>query len=461
MSVNHSTKALSFFSLIMINVIAVDSLRSLPIGAAYGLSVITYYLIAGLLFFIPSALAAAELATRWPTTGGIYIWVREAFGNKTAFVVMWLQWVYNVIWYPTIATWIAATLTYVFNPALINHPIYMTCASLTIFWIATIVNCFGIRISSWISSIGAIVGTLIPMVIITLLGAVWIILKKPTTIQFTWQNFMPDLSSINQMSFVVALVFGLIGIEMSAIHAGDVKHPEKAYPRALLISVIIILTSLICASLAIAVVLPAHQLNIITGLVEAYSAFFDAFHLSWMTPIIVIAIVISSISGVAAWIIGPSRGLMVASQDTALPKILCKVSNKNVPVNLLIIQGILVTLLTLLFLFLPSVTAGYWLLSALTAQLAVISYVGLFAALIVLRIKHPKRQGCFCIPGGLLGVYITSGIGLLACVAVFVIGFIPPAQINTGNIFTYEALIIGGIIVFIAPVYFLVRKKRN
>lgn len=461
MSIKDSTKALSFFSLVMINVIAVDSLRSLPIGAAYGLSVITYYLIAGLLFFIPSALAAAELATRWPTTGGIYIWVREAFGNKTAFVVMWLQWVYNVIWYPTIATWIAATLTYIFNPELINHPVYMTIASLAIFWTATIINCFGIRISSWISSIGAIIGTLIPMTIITALGAAWIILQKPAAIQFTWESFIPDLSSINQISFVVALVFGLIGIEMSAIHAGDVKNPEKAYPRALFVSVIIILASLIFASLAIAVVLPAHQLNIITGLVEAYSAFFDAFHLSWMTPIIVIAIIISSISGVAAWIIGPSRGLMVASQDTALPKILCTVSRKNVPVNLLIIQGILVTLLTLLFLFLPSVTAGYWLLSALTAQLAVISYVGLFAALIVLRLKYPERKNCFCIPGGLFGVSMVALIGLLACMVVFIIGFIPPAQINTGNIFTYEALITGGIIVFIAPVYFFIRSKKR
>lgn len=83
-----SSKALGFFSLVMINVIAVDSLRSLPIGAAYGFSVVTYYLIAGILFFIPSALAAAELATQWPVTGGIYIWVREAFGRKAAFVTM-------------------------------------------------------------------------------------------------------------------------------------------------------------------------------------------------------------------------------------------------------------------------------------------------------------------------------------------------------------------------------------
>lgn len=459
MSFSSSAKTLSFFSLVMINVIAVDSLRSLPIGAAYGLSVISYYLIAGLLFFIPSALAAAELATRWPTTGGIYIWVKEAFGEKIAFIVMWLQWVYNIIWYPTIASWIAATLTYIFNPELINHPVYMTCTSLAIFWTATVLNFFGMRISGWISSIGAIFGTLIPMAIITLLGAIWIILKKPMAITFSIEQFIPDLSNINQISFVVALVFGLIGIEMSAIHAGDVKNPQKAYPRALFLSVIIILSSLIFASLAIAIVLPSQQLNIITGLVEAYAAFFKAFHLAWMTPILVIAIILSSISGVSAWILGPSRGLMIASKNTNLPKILCKTSKKNVPINLLLAQGGMVTILTLLFLLLPSISAAYWLLSALTAQLAVLSYVGLFAALIKLRLKYPDRKECFSIPGGIWGLSLVAGIGLLACAAVFIIGFIPPSQIDTGSTLVYEMLIGGGIIVFILPIYFLIRKK--
>ncbi|MCD8500040.1 MAG: APC family permease, partial [Gammaproteobacteria bacterium] len=212
-----------------------------------------------------------------------------------------------------------------------------------------LLNCFGIRFSSWVSSVGAIVGTLIPMALITLLGAVWLCLGHSTEVELTWHHFIPDLSNINHISFIVALVFGLIGIEMSAIHAGDVKNPERAYPRALFVSVIIILSSLICASIAIAIVIPAHELNIITGLIEAYSAFFNAFHLGWMTPIIVIAIVMSSISGVSAWILGPSRGLMIASQDTALPTFLSRVTSKNVPVNLLLLQGMIVTLLTSLF----------------------------------------------------------------------------------------------------------------
>ena len=69
----------------MINVIAVDSIRTLPISAEYGFSAVFYYLLAGLIFFIPTALVSAELASAWPETGGVYVWVREAFGKKWGF----------------------------------------------------------------------------------------------------------------------------------------------------------------------------------------------------------------------------------------------------------------------------------------------------------------------------------------------------------------------------------------
>ena len=95
-------KTLGAFGLAMINVIAVDSLRSLPFSAEYGFSLVFFYILAAITFFFPTALVAAELATGWPNKGGIYVWVREAFGERWGFLVIWLQWIYNVVWYPTI-----------------------------------------------------------------------------------------------------------------------------------------------------------------------------------------------------------------------------------------------------------------------------------------------------------------------------------------------------------------------
>lgn len=77
--------------LAMLTVVAVASLRSLPAMADYGLASILLYLIPAVVFLVPTALVAAELATGWK--GGVYVWVREAFGNRIGFLAIWLQWI--------------------------------------------------------------------------------------------------------------------------------------------------------------------------------------------------------------------------------------------------------------------------------------------------------------------------------------------------------------------------------
>ena len=94
----------------MLTIVAVVSLRSLPTMATYGLGSITLYVIPALLFLVPTALVAAELATGWK--GGVYVWVREAMGNRWGFEAIWLQWVQNVVWYPTQLAFVAASLAY-------------------------------------------------------------------------------------------------------------------------------------------------------------------------------------------------------------------------------------------------------------------------------------------------------------------------------------------------------------
>ena len=121
---NTIKKPLNLLSLVAINVIAIDSLRTLPFSAEYGFSAVFYYLVAAITFFLPVSLVAAELATGWPETGGVYVWTREAFGKKTGLITIWLQWFYNIVWYPTIMSLIAVTIAYTFNPALEHSKLY-------------------------------------------------------------------------------------------------------------------------------------------------------------------------------------------------------------------------------------------------------------------------------------------------------------------------------------------------
>ena len=455
-----SKRVLSVFSLVMINVIAVDSLRTLPITAKLGLSLVSYYMVAAFAFFIPVALVAAELATAYPNTGGIYIWVREAFGRRAGFITIWLQWIYNVVWYPTILAFIAATIAYLFAPELANDKFFILETIIVLFWLFTLLNCFGMKVSSIVSIIGASVGTLLPMIGITALGLAWVFQGRPIEIP-AHASWLPDFTALGNLSLFSAVLFGLLGMEMSAVHAEEVKNPQRDYPRALLLSTIIIFATLVLGSLAIIIVVPDSQLSVVSGLIDAFSIFFEAFHLPWMTALIATFIIIGGISGVSAWIIGPTKGLLVAARDGCIPLCFAKVNRHGAPVTILIAQGIIFTILSSMFVFLDSINAAYWILSDLCAQMALLVYVFMFAAAIKLRYSKPNQPRAYKIPGGKAGMWLVAGTGIVCCVVTILIGFIPPTQIPIENVLFFKTFLVAGLIIFVMVPWFLAKKNES
>ena len=441
-------RVLSVFSLVMINVIAVDSLRTLPITAKLGLSLVSYYLIAAFVFFIPVALVAAELATAYPNTGGIYVWVREAFGKRAAFITIWLQWIYNIVWYPTILAFIAATIAYLFAPELANNKFYLLATIIPLFWIFTFLNCFGMKVSSIVSIIGAAVGTLLPMIGIIILGLIWIIEGRPLEVGYpdTW---LPDFSALGNLSLFSAVLFGLLGMEMSAVHAEEVKNPQRDYPRALLFSTLLIFATLVLGSLAIVMVVPDSKMSVVSGFIDAYAVFFEAYHMPWMTALIAIFVIIGGISGVSAWIIGPTKGLLVAAQDGSIPASFAKVNQHGAPVRILMAQGLLFTILSSVFILFDSINAAYWLLSALCSQMALLVYVFMFSAAIKLRYSQPHQARAYKIPGGNMGMWIVAGCGLLCCLLTILIGFVPPTQIPIEHTAYFQSFLAAGLFIFV------------
>ncbi len=457
-------KVLSVFSLVMINIIAVDSIRTLPISAEYGLSVIFYYLLGAVCFMIPVALIAAELSSAWPEEGGIYVWVREAFGKRWGLFVAWVQWVYNIVWYPSILAFLVMTVFYVVNPALTHDKFLLLGIIIALFWVATLFNCFGMRIASWTSSISALVGTLLPLLAFMVMTIVWLVEKRPVAIALNWSSLLPSFSGGNNLGILTGLVFGLIGLEMSAIHASDVEKPKRDYPRALLISVVLILISMIFGSLAVSLVIPVGQLNLASGVIAAFELFLKAYGLAQFAPVIAGCIVIGGLGGVAAWILGPGRCLMVASRDGAAPAFFNRKNRFGAPIRVLLTQAAIFTVLCSFYLFFPNFNTAYWLLTAITAQLALMVYMVLFLAAIRLRFKAPDQQRAFKVPGGKVGLVFVGGLGFLTCLSVFALGFMPPENLQIRPLGLYEALLCGCILLFAGLpfwVYSRVKKQNS
>jgi amino acid transporter len=285
------------------------------------------------------------------------------------------------------------------------------------------------------------------MLLITILGVIWIIRGEPLSIQFSWHTFFPNISRIDNMVLLTAVLYGLVGIEMSASHAGDVEHPQHNYPKAIFWSALLILTSLVGSSLAIALVIPQKELNIVSGLLQAFEAFFSTFHMTWVMPLLALAIVIGSMGSVGAWILGPSKGLLMACHDGCLPSKLSLKNRHGVPIAILVLQGIIFTVLCGTFIFMPTVTSSFWILSNITSILALLVYVAMFLAAIKLRYKRPEVHRAFIIPGGKIGLWSICLIGLASCLFTIGIGFLPPSQITVGNIQTYESTLILGVVI--------------
>jgi amino acid transporter len=443
--------ALTIFSLTMITVGSVDSIRNLPATALFGSQLISFFILGAIFFLIPTALVSAELASGWAKQGGIYIWVKEAFGKKAGFLAIWLQWIENVIWYPTILSFVAGTMGYLINPAMANNPHFLWIVIVSSFWAATLVNLRGMRSSAFFSNICALSGLLLPMALIIGLGAVWIIAGHPLQVQFDSQAISPHWQDRSMWVSLTAIMMSFCGIEIATVHANDVHDPQKAFPRALTYSVLIILSTLILGSLAIAVVLPHDEINLVAGIMQAFDAFFAQYHLGFVMPVVAVMLVMGGLGGVSNWIIAPTKGLLVAAEDGNLPEIFQRSNRHGAPVSMLIAQAIIVTILSFLFLFMPSVNGSYWFLTALAAQLYMLMYLMMFVAAIKLRLSAPLQPRAFSIPGGLAGMLLVGGMGILGCLTTLVVSFMPPEGINVGTVSQYELTLVLGLIFMCLP----------
>ena len=448
--------------LILITIGAVDNIRNLPSTALFGGKIISFYLLASIFFLIPCALVSATLSAQYPNENGIYSWVKHAFGSRWGFIAVWLQWVENAPFFPAILSFIAATIAYLISPTLASNKLYLMSFVLSVFWALTLVNIYGIRISAWFSSFCTIAGLIIPMTLLISMGAIWIISGRPLALHLTLRNMAPHFGHLSNWVTLQGVLLSLCGIELATVHAKDTNNPQKSFPIALMVSVLIITVTLIAGSLSIAFIIPTQSLSLVSGIMETFTQFFDAFHLHWMLPIIAIMLTIGCVGGVNSWIIGPTRGLRIAFEERRSNTWLIKKNERNAPTSLLILQAVLVSAVIVLFFIIPGVSASYWLMSVLAAQIYMMMYILMFAASIVIRLRDRNPNIAFKIPGGLAGHLAVSAIGLIGSVIAFMICFLPPTNIRIVNIIEYETLLLSGLVILsFLPVLFVRRGKPH
>lgn len=427
MHTSHSSKPLGTFTVGMLSLAVVISLRNLPLTAKHGLSTLFFYAIAVCCFMIPYALISAELASFKPQ--GIYIWARDALGKWWGFFAIWMQWFHNMTWYPAMLAFIASTLVYKISPELAHNKIYLATVILIGFWGLTLFNFLGINTSALFSSICVIIGTLIPGLLLTSLALFWVMSGNPIAISFSWADLIPDMNSMSSLSLLSVMLLALCGLEANANIASDMVNPRKNYPKAVFIGAISTLAILVLGSLSISIVIPKEEISLVSGLIKAFSLFFDKYNLSWVAGIVVVMTIAGSLGELNAWMFAGTKGLFVSTQNDCLPRKFKKVNKKNVPTNLMLFQAIVVTFFTLIVVCLDSADLAYWILSALSVQMYLAMYICLFISGPVLRIKEPKAQRLYSVPGKFVGICVLSFLGIASCLFALWFSFLPPREI--------------------------------
>lgn len=409
-----NTSKLGVTALVMMAIISVDSLRNLPIAAQFGASLVSFYALAGLGFFFPLAWISSKLASQYPKTGGSYIWIREAFGHQWGHFAICLQWLYNMIWYPTIFAFITATIAMLIGKQVDQHKWFIFLLSLALFWLMTAIHSLGIRFSKWVNMSSAIIGTLLPMTIIISLALYWLFTGHHSATPLTWQALIPTFHDMKNIGFFSNVLFSLLGLEVIAVYAANVQQPERVYPKAITLSAALILLTLTFSSLALCIIMPVEKITVITGLIDMLQLFFAAFHMQNMGVWIGLCIIIGGLGIASSWMLGLAKSLHVSLTSIALaPQWLQKVNRHQAPIGILCMQAVLYTLLLSAFLFVPSLNRSYWILSAATAQFALLYYIILFCA--AFRLLRGSRGAKVW---SILAI-VMCGIGLLA-------GFMPP-----------------------------------
>lgn len=456
------SKKISLFSLAILIVAAIDNVRNLPAAALFGSALIFFFIFAALFFLIPTALISAELSAAFPEKGGVYQWVNMAFGKKWAMAAIWLQWINTMVWYPTMLSFIAGVFAYVIDPALVENKTYLITCILTVFWALTLINLKGIHISTMLNNICASIGTIFPLIFLVILGVIWITSGKPLQIQVSSSDLIPPLNQSTSWISLIAIMASFLGMELSGVHVNDVYEPRRNFPRAVLLATVFIFLSMAFGSLSIAFVLPSKEISLVSGVMQVFSSFFNAFHLQALTPILTVLIVVGSIGTMINWLISPAKGLLHAAEFGFLPPFFSRMNRAGVASNILLAQAVLVTLFCLVFLLEPTVNSYYWFLTALSTELYMLMYILMFCAALRLRYRQFHRHtGAFTIPGRNWGIWVTSLFGLVGSIATITLSFFPPENINIGSSSRYIFMIVIGNILTISPLLLFYLYKRR
>ncbi|ABO46723.1 APC family permease [Francisella tularensis] len=466
MTVNSSAKEkIGLILLVLLMTGAIDNIRNLPSTATSGTYIFFFFAVAVFLFLAPVALVSAEMTTTYTAKGeeGVYGWVKKAFGPNVAMLAVWFQWINTLIWFPSILTFLAGTIAYLFNPDFAQNIKFTIIFITVVFWSLTILNLKGLRVSAIFASTCTFLGMVIPMLLMVLFALIWLLNIYDLNIHFHLNNLIPSFTSTDSWMGLTAIIASFLGLELATVHIRKVINPKKTFPLALFISVIFIIFTMVLGALAVAIIFPQSQIDVVHGTIKTFKVYLESLGIPvFFYYILGLMVFVGSIGSMINWMISPARGLLQAADDHFLPNMLDKTNKHDVPSDILILQAIIMTIICLLLELVPSVQAYYWLLTALSTQIYSLMYLMMFFAALKLKLTNNqtvRNTDDFHIPGGKIGMSIVCILGIIGTILCVIVGFVPPDNLYSNPLEFIEMLSVCFVLSIIPVVFFIIYRR--
>jgi amino acid transporter len=418
-------RVLRRLDLTLFTVCAILVVDQLAASASIGTSAIFWWIFTLLLFFIPYGFMTAELASAYPEQGGIYAWVRRAFGRRWGARASWLYWVNVALWIPAVYLLFSGMLAQLLGIELGLWPQILIAIALT--WATVYVNIVALEIGKWIPNIGALLKAVI-MLTIGLAG-IWHAMRYGVANDFSGTALLPKLS--DGLGFLPVIVYSFLGFELMSGAAEEMKNPARDIPRTIVLSGALITAFYLFGTIGILIALPVDQISLVEGLVDTLEKLFGDSAMGRAVVLVLgFAALYTFFANLVTWTMGANRSIAEAAYRDDMPATLGKLhAEHRTPVSAAWITGVVATVVIIVY---GSVAATaedlFWQLFKFSSIIFLLPYLMMFPAFLRLRRVEPDHPRPYVVPGGRGGAITITGLCMLFVIQAIVLFFWVPGE---------------------------------
>jgi amino acid transporter len=436
---------MGFWDVLLFNISTVLGPRWIAAAAHTGQSSISLWVIAAVIFFVPSGLVITELSTRFPHEGGLYIWSKEAFGDFHGFIAGWTYWIYTFFYFPGLLLASAAMGAYIGGTGtawLTQNKLFLTVGSFAILAVAVTLNIIGLNIGKWLQNVGG-VATYLPLMILVVV-AIILSHSRGSATHFSWAAMLPHWN-LDTVNFWSQIAFAFTGLELVSAMSDEIRDPRRTFPRAILGSGVLIAAIYIVGTIAVLTIVPADAVDPKSGVFQAIGFGTTTLRFAAIGMLAAVLVTIGNAGGVGSTVAGIARVPFVVGIDRYLPAAFGKIHPRwKTPYVAILVQAGISGAILLLIQLSQTVNGAYQILVDAAIILYFIPFVYMYAAFIKLAYRDDRatHKDAVLIPGGKAGAWIIGGLSLV-CVALGIcLSFIPPGDVL--NRFAFEVQLVGG-----------------